>query len=215
VASNFRFAAAAILLAAAAWFLTVQSRSEIIQPREEFGSFPHQFGPWTGKDVDVPRDILDVLGPGDFLFRNYQDVLSSDPSVNLFIAYFSSQRAGDTIHSPKNCLPGAGWIPLDSSQIEISLPNRKPFLVNRYLIGKGTQRDLVLYWYWAHNRGIASEYWAKFYLIEDSIRLHRSDGSLVRVTTELRQSESVDVAQQRLLSLLQNVVPALDVYIPE
>jgi EpsI family protein len=204
----------AILLIGTGWFLLAQSHKEITPLRNELAHFPHQFGPWVGKDVSVSRDVLDVLGPGDFLFRNYQDMASSDPPVNLFVAYFPSQRIGNTIHSPKNCLPGAGWLPLVSSRIEISLPEGKPFAVNRYLLAKGSQRDLALYWYWAHNRATASEYWAKFYLIEDSIRLHRSDGSLIRVTSELGESESASVAQERLLAFLRNVVPALDTYLP-
>jgi len=214
VASNLRFSAAVILLAATALFLRAQSRSEITPPHKQLASFPRQCGPWTGQDMIISRDIVDVLGPGDFLMRTYQDGVVGDPPVNLFVAYFPSQRAGDTIHSPKNCLPGAGWVPLNSSRVEISFPEGKPFLVDRYLIKKGAQRDLVLYWYWAHNRATASEYWAKVYLIADSIRLRRSDGSLIRVTTEIRQSESVDMAQARLLSLLSNVVPALEAYLP-
>jgi EpsI family protein len=214
VGPNLRFAAVVVLLTSAAWFLMGQSRNEVIPQHENLASFPHQFGPWMGSDVNVPQGVLDVLGPGEFLFRNYQDDLSPDPLVNLFIAYFPSQRVGDTIHSPKNCLPGAGWIPLNSNQVEISLPPQKPFLVNRYLLAKGAQRDLVLYWYWAHSRTTASEYRAKFYLIADSIRLRRSDGSLIRVTTQLKESETEDAAQERLLSLLRDVVPRLESYLP-
>jgi EpsI family protein len=86
--------------------------------------------------------------------------------------------------------------------------------VNRYVIAKGDERQVVLYWYWAHDRALASEYWAKFYLVADSIRLNRSDGSLVRVITPLPRGETVEAAQQRLLSFTRNVVPQLDRYIP-
>jgi len=130
------------------------------------------------------------------------------------VAYFPSQRAGDTLHSPQNCLPGAGWLPVDSSRIEIALPGRESFLVNRFVIAKGAQRGLALYWYWAHGRAVASEYWAKFYLVEDAIRLNRSDGSLIRVTTELRRHESAADAQRRLVSLLEVVFPTIEAYIP-
>jgi EpsI family protein len=82
------------------------------------------------------------------------------------------------------------------------------------VIAKGTDRQLVLYWYWAHNRAVASEYWAKFYLVKDSIQMHRTDGSLVRVTTLLAPNETADQAQQRLLAFAQNVVPLLNEYIP-
>jgi EpsI family protein len=132
----------------------------------------------------------------------------------LFVAYFPSQRTGDTLHSPKNCLPGAGWQPLKSSKIKIALPGGEPFLVNRYLIAKGAHRGLALDWYWAHGRAVTSEYWAKFYLVEDAIRLNRSDGSLIRVATELGQHESTADAQRRLLSLLNVVFPGIETYIP-
>ena len=73
---------------------------------------------------------------------------------------------------------------------------------------------LVLYWYWAHNRAVASEYSAKFYLVTDSIRMHRSDGSLIRVTTGMGRNESIDSAQQRLLSFAKEIVPLMDRYVP-
>src|SRR5262249_23502717 len=159
----------------------------------------------------ISKDELDVLGLGDFLRRDYQDKSSR---VNLFIAYFPSQRAGDTIHSPKNCLPGAGWSPVQSDRITVSLPGQAPFPANRYLIAQGDSRQLVLYWYLAHDRVVASEYSAKFYLVADSIRMHRTDGSLIRFVTPLASGEKVDAAQERLLSLAADVVPLLNEYVP-
>jgi EpsI family protein len=214
VKSNLRFAMIAILLAGTAIFLQARSRSEILPVHEPLASFPQQLGEWTGTDVDIPADALDVLGPGDFLFRVYQNTAVTEPDVEMFLAYFPTQRAGDTVHSPRNCLPGAGWSPVGSSRILISLPGHASFPANRYVIAKGDTRQLVLYWYWAHDRGVASEYWAKFYLIADSIRLNRSDGSMVRLTTPLGSGQSAEVAQERLLSLAENVVPLLNRYVP-
>jgi EpsI family protein len=96
----------------------------------------------------------------------------------------------------------------------LNLPGQVPFKANRYLIAKGEQRQLVLYWYWAHHRAIASEYWAKYYLVADSIRMHRSDGSLIRLTTTFLPRESVDAAQKRLLALADNISPVIDNYVP-
>ncbi len=212
--TSFRFALATILLAGTAFFLQVRNKAEIVPPHENFASFPHRLGTWVGSDVNIAPDVLEVLGPGDFLTRFYQDAAGDDAGVDLFVAYFPSQRAGDTLHSPQNCLPGAGWLPVDSSRIKIALPGHEPFLVNRFVIAKGAQRGLALYWYWAHGRAVASEYWAKFYLVKDSIRLRRSDGSLIRVTTELNPHESTADAQGRLLSLLKVVFPTIEAYIP-
>jgi len=214
VKSNWRFAVTAVLLAITAIFLQARGRNEILPSREPLASLPHQLGEWTGTDVPMQQDVRDILGPGDFLQRFYENTSASQPYVDLFLAYFPSQRAGDTIHSPKHCLPGAGWLPTESGRISISLPGRVPFEANRYVIAKGDDRQLVLYWYWAHDRALASEYWAKFYLVTYSIRLNRSDGSLVRVITPWLPGEAAEVAQQRLLSFAGNVVPRLDRYIP-
>ena len=103
---------------------------------------------------------------------------------------------------------------MESKRITLSLPGHAPFPVNRYVIAKGEDRMLVLYWYLAHDRAVASEYWAKFYLVTDAMRLNRSDGSLIRVTTPLRPGESMDAAQQRLVSLAGNLTPLIDRYVP-
>ncbi|MGH9528499.1 MAG: exosortase C-terminal domain/associated protein EpsI [Terriglobales bacterium] len=211
---NFRFAIAATVLIAAGILLHARSSDEVLPPHRPIETFPSHLKNWQGTDLKIPQDSLDVLGPGQFLLRDYQNESQDIPDVSLFVAFFPSQRAGDTIHSPKNCLPGSGWYPLESSRMKLSLPGHEPFPVNRYVIAKGTERQLVLYWYWAHDRGVASEYWAKFYLISDSIRMHRSDGSLVRVTTEILPDEPEEHAQQRLLSFSENIVPLLDQYIP-
>jgi EpsI family protein len=211
---HLRFVLAAALLATTATFLQYRRRNEIIAPRRPVASFPARLGDWTGADVPIPEDALAVLGPGDFLLRLYENAALIEPNVDLFLAYFPSQRAGDTIHSPKHCLPGAGWSPVESSRVTLTLPGRTPFLANRYVIAKGSERQLVLYWYLAHDRVVASEYWAKFYLVTDAIRMNRSDGSLVRFTTVISGGETADAAQQRLLAFAANVVPLLNDYVP-
>lgn len=214
MSSHVRFALAALLFAATALFLHGRSRGEIIPPREPLRSFPVQLGPWTGTDIPISEDELRVLGPGDFLRRIYENQKNEGSSIDLFIAYFPSQRTGDTIHSPKHCLPGSGWLPVQSSHLTVSLPGQAAFPVNRYVIAKRGARQLVLYWYLAHDRSVASEYWAKYYLVADSIRLNRSDGSLIRVVTPLATGESVDSAQARLLGFVANLVPHLGAYVP-
>ncbi len=209
---NLRLGIAAAILIAAAVFLQA-SNSEVLPPHLPLNSFPSQLNDWQGTDLAIPSEVLGVLGSGDFLLRQYQDKRSSN-SMELFLAFFPSQRTGDTIHSPKNCLPGSGWYPVESNRIIISAPGHAPFLANRYLIAKGDDRQLVVYWYWAHNRAVASEYWAKFFLVKDSIQLHRSDGSLVRVNTPLASDESADVAEKRLNSLIDSVVPILNQFVP-
>ena len=213
--THARFLAALILLVSTALFLEGRSRSEVLPSRLPLASFPEHLGNWSGTDIEITQDVLNVLGPGDFLLRVYRTESERVPENGLFIAYFPSQRTGDTIHSPKNCLPGAGWAPIDARRIPLSVPGEQPFIVNRYVIAKGSERQLVLYWYWAHNRAVASEYWSKIYLVTDSIRMNRSDGSLIRLTTRIIPGESADSAVQRLVPFAGEIVPRLDQYIPK
>lgn len=212
--SIVRFLFAAVLIVTTAIFLRARTHGEVFPPRLPLQSFPREIGKWTGNDITIDPDSLQVLGAGDFLLRVYSDPQQHSPYIDLFIAYFPTQSANDTMHSPKNCLPGAGWAPIESSRITLQVPRHVPFPVNRFVIAKGDSKQVVLYWYWAHDRGVASEYWAKYYLVADSIRMNRSDGSLVRVTTPLLPGESPDAAQQRLLPFVGVVVPKLQTYIP-
>ena len=176
-----RFAFAVILIALTAILLQARGRTEIIPNRLPLSSFPVQLGNWDSTEIELDKKTLEVLGAGDFLERVYQEQDEKLPAVDLFLAYFPSQRTGDTIHSPQHCLPGSGWNPEENNRVTLSLPGHGPFPANRYVIAKAGARKLVLYWYWAHDRGVASEYWAKYYLVTDSIRMNRSDGALVRM----------------------------------
>lgn len=212
--STLRFTLAAALIVAAAVFLHARTHNEVFPPRAPLKSFPVQLGNWTGADRSIGQDELAVLGPGDFLLRDYANDQRPEPAINLFMAYFPSQRTGETPHSPQHCLPGSGWTPIENKRIELSIPGHAPFPVNRYVIANGDARELVLYWFWAHDRGVASEYWNKYYLVKDSIELHRSDGSLVRLITPMSPGESIAAAQSRLQPFAAQVIPLLNTYIP-
>ena len=161
----------------------------------------------------ISEETRKILGDGEFLHRVYRSS-QDEPAVEFFLAFFPSQRTGSSIHSPKNCLPGAGWVPVESSHIPLRDSDGKTISVNRFIIARGPDRQLVLYWYQSHGRVVASEYWAKFYLVADAIHLNRSDGSLVRVITPLTRSESLESGQQRAVEFAQAILPVLDNYIP-
>lgn len=211
---DFRFALAAFLMAGSALFIQIHHRDETIPAHQPLASMPFQLGAWSGVDEPIPSDIRQTLGDGDFLSRTYRDNSASLPPINLFIAYLPTQRTGDTLHSPENCFPGSGWFPLETSRIMLSVVGHPPFPVNRYYVAKGSDHALVLYWYWAHGRGVASEYWAKFYLVEDSIHLNRSDGALIRMTTSVGSGETVVSAQENLTAFGEQLVPLIDDYLP-
>lgn len=212
--NQWRFTVTALLLMGTALLLARRSGSEVIPTRAPLASFPLEMQGWNSTTLELDRETREVLGPGDFLLRQYSSETRPRP-VTLFIAYFATQSTGDAIHSPKNCLPGSGWAPVQADRIEVNVPGHSPFSANRYVIAKGEQRELVLYWYWAHDRGVASEYAAKFYLVEDSIRMHRSDGSLIRLSTPLARGESIESAQNLLLSFAGNIVPLINTYVPK
>lgn len=211
---DFRFALAAFLLAGSALYINRHHREEIIPDHQPLASMPLQLGAWSGTDDPIPADIRQTLGDGDFLSRTYRDNSASLSQVDLFIAYLPTQRTGDTLHSPGNCFPGSGWFPLEATRITFSVAGHPPFPVNRYYVAKGSDRALVLYWYWAHGRGVASEYWAKYYLVKDSIRLNRSDGALIRITTPVGGGETVVSAEKKLTALGEQLVPLIDDYVP-
>ena len=94
------------------------------------------------------------------------------------------------MHSPQNCLPGAGWTFDSQKYTEIQDINGKNYKVGEYVIGNGDIKQFVIYWYQAHGRSIPNEYVAKGYMVADAIRTNRTDGALVRVITQVMPSES-------------------------
>ena len=211
--SWLRFGLLALVLLATLGLLRAREREEILPLHDPLSGFPSSLGVWQSRDLSISPETREVLGPGDFLSRDYFDP-SHRQVINLFIAFFPSQRQGDTIHSPKNCLPGAGWNPTESTRIWINGQDGRRVEVNRYLVEKSGERALVLYWYQAHGKVTPSEYKAKFNLISDAILMNRSDGALVRVSTMLRGGESTTDAQTRAVLFAQLALPQLGHYIP-
>ncbi|MBI3404907.1 MAG: EpsI family protein [Acidobacteria bacterium] len=208
-----QFLVVAILIVGTAIFLHSRASPEKLPDRLPLNSFPKEIAGWTSRDVPMSEDTLRVLGAGEFLLRIYQKP-EERTYVDFFVAFFPSQRAGDTIHSPQNCLPGSGWEPLESVKFHVRGQQGEDLIVNRYLIARGLDRQVVFYWYQAHGRVVASEYWAKYFLVADAIRMNRTDGALVRVVTPLRRDEKTEDGQQRALSFISLVLPNIEKYIP-
>jgi EpsI family protein len=188
------------------------SRSEGTPLARPLAEMPTNFGKWimTRQDV-VDPETESVLRADDTVIRNY---ISPDRTeASLFIAYFKSQRAGQAPHSPKNCLPGAGFQPVESGTIDVPVAG-KTININRYVVAAGEDESVVLYWYQSQGRAIADEFAAKFYLIEDSIRRHRSDTSLIRVVVpaKLRTREQ---ASETAVDFVKATYPAVSTWIPQ
>ena len=212
--SWMRFAVALALLAATAMFLAARSGGENLPAREPLAKVPGELDGWVGRDSKIDDDTRRVLGDGEFLLRYYTRS-PEEPWINLFVAYFPTQRTGSTMHSPQNCLPGAGWLPVVAGRLSLKRANGEAVTINRYIIAKGLDRQLVLYWYQSHGRIVASEYWAKIYLVTDSMRLNRSDGALVRVVTPLLRGEEEEKAARRATGFAEMILDRIDPFIPK
>jgi EpsI family protein len=211
---NPRFCTVVVLLAGTVLLLYARGNRDLIPVSEPLSQVPSMIAGWTGRDVPIDQDSLEVLGAGDFLSRVYTQDGGAQP-IGLFIGYFPTQRTGATIHSPKNCLPGAGWVFESSQYVDLTDANGKPHRVGEYIIGNGDNRQFVIYWYQAHGRSVANEYMAKVYLVTDAMRLNRTDGALVRVLTPIGSRESTADAKARTEAFTAQLAPMLPRFIPD
>jgi EpsI family protein len=203
-----------IFLVSASVVIGRASQTETAIPRERFSVFPMTISKWSGRpDAPLTQHVLDVLGVDDYLSRTYYT--ANGEVANLYMGFYQNQREGDTIHSPLNCIPGAGWEPIEKQRVQLRTPNG-PVVVNELVIEKGIEHQLVLYWYQAHGRVVASEYWGKTYLVLDALRLNRTDGSMIRVITDL--GDNVKEGRLRASAIAhefaETVLPMLGPYLP-
>jgi EpsI family protein len=156
---------------------------------------PDSIAGYQGEDVKLGADVLRVAGVTDYLMRAYspagdsaQAAAAAIPGFSVYVGYYDAQSRGKTIHSPKNCLPGAGWESLTSGTAVLATA-AGAVTVNRYLVQNGKVRAVVLYWYQGRGRVQANEYVVKWDLLRDKALRHRSDEALVRVMVPVTTSE--------------------------
>ena len=178
----------ALFLVQGAGFYGLSRRVEVIRPSRPLAEFPAVIGDWHKvRQGVIEQDERDVLRADDYLTRQY--AATSGKTVSLFVAYFQSQRAGQTPHSPKNCLPGSGWTWSVADTIRVNIDGRvQPIEINRYIVSKGDEHAVVLYWYQSRDRVVASEYRAAAFTAWDAVRYNRTDTELVRVVTPVTES---------------------------
>jgi EpsI family protein len=135
----------------------------------------------------------------------------------VYVGFYEQQREGDQIHSPKHCLPGSGWRPTQSDVVQFETPgfNGGQTCANRYVIGKGDERQLVLYWYQSAGRDITNEYLAKVYLVLDSIFRKRNDGALIRFMAPLETEADLAAAQDKVQGFARQILPLVGEALPE
>lgn len=214
VKAGFRYWTMIAVLLAATSGMGYLSHGESTPPAKPLEEFPHRVAGYT-QIVEWPLDkeTLDVLKVTDYIHRGYWEPGMNRDLMTLFVAYFRSQRTGATIHSPKNCLPGAGWNPVQSSVYQLPLDDGRKVPINLYILRKGLDEQLVLYWYQAHGRIVASEFWGKFYLVYDALRLNRTDAALVRITVPIDHDNEQE-AQARAVTFAKQITTDVDQIIP-
>lgn len=207
-----RFALSCLLLLGALLVLQFRSAGEAVPIRKPFDTFPDTVGVWRGKGEHLfNAEILNTLKADDYLMRRYSD--PAGRNLWLYVGYWATQRKGAQIHSPRNCLPAGGWEPIEAGRATIQLGGRHgQVVVNRYLIQKDREMQVVLYWYQAQGRIVAGELPAKIEMVRSSIFRNRTDGALVRVSTSV--SGGVEETTARLVAYVQALHPLLSEYLP-
>ena len=178
-----RFVLAVGLIALTAILLQARGRTEIIPPRTPLSSFPCSWGIGPVKTSRSIKILWTCWGPASFWCADIATRMANYPTLIFFLPIFpaSVPEIPSTPQSIVCRVPDGLRKKMTASPFRC--PAIRLFPANRYVISKAGARKLVLYWYWAHDRGVASEYWAKYYLVKDAIRMNRSDGALVRITT--------------------------------
>ncbi len=222
--STTRMIVLAAAFAATAVFVEAAHTQRQIPERPPLRSFPIQVDEWRGRvSPDFDDRIVTILGADEYLTRVYQQG-GDEPPVDLFVGYYGSQTTGAVIHSPLNCLPGAGWQFIERERIDIEVPpgtgknatsSSRPVTVNRVLMQKGEEHLVALYWYHERGRVVASEYASRVYMMLDAARYGRTDGALIRVVTPVdMHGDATDEAASRLAAFVRTIFPVLDGYLP-
>jgi EpsI family protein len=207
--SPYAVALTIVLLLQAGALYAVASRPELATPIIPLGLFPVTLPGWTMvQDAPLEPEVLDMLKADDVMNRVYVDSART-VNVNLFVAYFKTQRYGQSPHSPKNCLPGSGWEEVEVGRQTIAVAGwDRPITVNRYAVEHGDEKSVTLYWYQGHHRVIASEFAAKFWLVADAVRYRRSDTALVRVIVPVVGGD-LGTATNRGVAFIQAAFPVI------
>jgi len=191
----------------------VSARHEILPERSLFAMFPTTLGEWRGRPSTLDADTEKFLGLTDYILSDYSK--KDGHAVNLYVAYYASQRNGLSPHSPSVCIPGNGWQITNLQRTSYSGDDSKVSLpLNRVVIERGTSKQLVYYWFEERGMNIANEYISKLYLLRDAILKNRTDGALVRLTTPIYPGESESDADKRLQEFTKIIVPNLAGYLP-
>ena len=191
----------------------IKERMEVIPEHTPFSAFPAEINGWKAKPKLLEPDVLAGLLLSDYVLADYSKANEKNP-VNFYIAYYGSQRVGSSTHSPSSCIPGGGWQIKERAVKTLSLVENKTLNVSRFLIKKNNVTQVVYFWFDERGRNITETSYAKWYMLVDSITMHRTDGALVRLVTQVAEGETVDDAEKRLHDFLSVSLPVIKTFIP-
>ena len=209
-------AASILVVAGTAAMGAVASRQEIIPARASLATFPLVLGEWRGTEQPVGQDLVEALKADDTIMAIYGRETEPMP-VGLWMAYYSSQREGRSVHSPATCLPGGGWQmqTLETVLVPGVRADGQALPVNRSIIAQGETRQLVYYWFSQRGRTLTNEYLVKWYIFWDGLTRNRTDGALVRLTTPVAEgADGLADADRRLAEFARTLDPKLAYFLP-
>ncbi|VAX13337.1 EpsH [hydrothermal vent metagenome] len=204
-----------VIICASLYMSVAPERKDIIPPHQDFYSFPLAFDGWKGSREGLKANILDALKVDDYLLVDYQN--KNGETVNFYVAYYASQKKGQSAHSPRTCIPGGGWEIQTIKQVPVTgvVVNGVPLIVNRTVIQKGELRQLVYYWFQERGRILTNEYIVKWYILWDALTKNRTDGALVRLVTMVPPGESIEKADKRLVRFADIAMKKMHGYLPD
>jgi exosortase D (VPLPA-CTERM-specific) len=205
----------ALLVPVAFASMLMVERVEVSPPRAIFVDFPMKLDGWLGTSLSLEKQYIDALRFDDYVLADFRS--GDGHPVNLYAAYYQSQRKGQSAHSPQSCLPGGGWEISSFKHMDLPASSGmvRPLHVNRALIQKDSQKQIVLYWFKQRDRILSNEYLVKVYLFWDALSRGRTDGALVRIASPVGPGETEDIVDQRLLRFVSTVAPELNRYVPD
>jgi EpsI family protein len=209
----FHFYLLAAILAVQAIAYYGFSKEEVIPDIRSWSDFPNRVGQWAEtQELTEDEASLAQLQPDDYIDRNYAG--PDTQQINLFIAYFKTQRTGHGPHSPQACLPGAGWEPVSASVTPIPVPSAGITIhANQYIVRQAGAQMAVYYWYQTSRRTVADQYAYQIYAIPELLLHGRTDVALVRVITPMA-GDNLLPARAAATNFIQNAFGAVRMHIP-
>lgn len=191
------------------------SRDEIVPARQALLNFPMQVQQWQGSTFPLEKEYIETLRFDDYLLADYRG--AEGAPVNFYVAYYGSQRKGQSAHSPRTCIPGGGWEITSLRTMEVPANDAATTVlqVNRLVIQKADAKQIVYYWFKQRDRVLANEYLVKFFLFWDALAMQRTDGALIRLTASVQPGHDEEEADRVLADFTKSVNPLMSQYVPD